>query len=211
MQELTSLQTREDREQECRALEVDGRKGGEPGGAETPDRKQRVRDATPPPLTHHYNYHLIPALARFTVTLRRSLCWERANKPKRASLLPLVPAECRLVKSLNYGKMSGPLSRGSPRTVVQLRRSKSPASVPPSCSSPQILMNRRKELPRHLLTQEGALAAPANAGRSFPAPANAEGAPAHLLTQKELPRHLLTQEGALAAPANAGRSSRGTC
>lgn len=45
------LQTREDREQECRALEVEGRKGGEPGGAETPDRKQRVRDATPPPLT----------------------------------------------------------------------------------------------------------------------------------------------------------------
>ncbi|CAG00429.1 unnamed protein product, partial [Tetraodon nigroviridis] len=43
--------------------------------------------------------------------------------------LMLDETECRLVKSLNYGKMSGPPFRGSPRTVVQLRRSKSPASV----------------------------------------------------------------------------------
>ncbi|XP_044078161.1 serine/threonine-protein kinase DCLK1a isoform X3 [Siniperca chuatsi] len=37
--------------------------------------------------------------------------------------------KCRVVKSVNYGKMSGSLSRGSPRTVVQSQRSKSPASV----------------------------------------------------------------------------------
>lgn len=42
--------------------------------------------------------------------------------------LVYVCAECRLVKSVNYGKMSGSLIRGSPRTVVQSRRSKSPAS-----------------------------------------------------------------------------------
>ncbi|XP_073335775.1 serine/threonine-protein kinase DCLK1a isoform X3 [Pagrus major] len=42
--------------------------------------------------------------------------------------LMLDESECRLVKSVNYGKMSGSLIRGSPRTVVQSRRSKSPAS-----------------------------------------------------------------------------------
>ncbi|XP_073335773.1 serine/threonine-protein kinase DCLK1a isoform X1 [Pagrus major] len=43
--------------------------------------------------------------------------------------LMLDESECRLVKSVNYGKMSGSLIRGSPRTVVQSRRSKSPASA----------------------------------------------------------------------------------
>ncbi|XP_045895465.1 serine/threonine-protein kinase DCLK1a isoform X3 [Micropterus dolomieu] len=43
--------------------------------------------------------------------------------------LMLDESECRVVKSVNYGKMSGSLSRSSPRTAVQLQRSKSPASV----------------------------------------------------------------------------------
>ncbi|XP_068186544.1 serine/threonine-protein kinase DCLK1a [Antennarius striatus] len=42
--------------------------------------------------------------------------------------LMLDESECRLVKSVNYGKMSGSLGRGSPRAVVQSGRSKSPAS-----------------------------------------------------------------------------------
>ncbi|XP_040007387.1 serine/threonine-protein kinase DCLK1a isoform X4 [Xiphias gladius] len=43
--------------------------------------------------------------------------------------LMLDESECRMMKSVTYGKMSGSLSRGSPRTVIQSRRSKSPASV----------------------------------------------------------------------------------
>ncbi|XP_029028717.1 serine/threonine-protein kinase DCLK1a isoform X2 [Betta splendens] len=43
--------------------------------------------------------------------------------------LMLDESECRTVKSVAYGKMSGSLSRGSPRTVIQSLRSKSPASV----------------------------------------------------------------------------------
>nr|XP_019952751.1 PREDICTED: serine/threonine-protein kinase DCLK1-like isoform X6 [Paralichthys olivaceus] len=43
--------------------------------------------------------------------------------------LMLDEGECRMMKSVNYGKMSGSLTRGSPRTVVQTRRSKSPASL----------------------------------------------------------------------------------
>lgn len=43
-------------------------------------------------------------------------------------VLSFVLAECRVVKSVNYGKMSGSLTRGSPRTVIQSGRSKSPAS-----------------------------------------------------------------------------------
>ncbi|XP_034746209.1 serine/threonine-protein kinase DCLK1-like isoform X2 [Etheostoma cragini] len=37
--------------------------------------------------------------------------------------------ECRMMKAVNYGKVSGSLSRGSPRTVIQSQYSKSPASV----------------------------------------------------------------------------------
>ncbi|XP_035034436.1 serine/threonine-protein kinase DCLK1 isoform X1 [Hippoglossus stenolepis] len=43
--------------------------------------------------------------------------------------LMLDEGECRVMKSVNYGKMSGSLTRSSPRTVVQTRRSKSPASL----------------------------------------------------------------------------------
>ncbi|XP_070773027.1 serine/threonine-protein kinase DCLK1-like isoform X2 [Enoplosus armatus] len=43
--------------------------------------------------------------------------------------LMLDESECRVVKSVNYGKMSGSLCRSSPRTAVQSHRSKSPASV----------------------------------------------------------------------------------
>ncbi|GLD46532.1 serine/threonine-protein kinase DCLK1a isoform X5, partial [Lates japonicus] len=43
--------------------------------------------------------------------------------------LMLDESECRMMKSVTYGKMSGSLSRSSPRTVIQPRRSKSPASV----------------------------------------------------------------------------------
>lgn len=39
-----------------------------------------------------------------------------------------VLAECRMMKSVTYGKMSGSLSRSSPRTVIQSLRSKSPVS-----------------------------------------------------------------------------------
>ncbi|XP_054481885.1 serine/threonine-protein kinase DCLK1a isoform X2 [Anoplopoma fimbria] len=42
--------------------------------------------------------------------------------------LMLDDSECRMMKSVTYGKMSAPLSRGSPRTVIQSRRSKSPSS-----------------------------------------------------------------------------------
>uniref|UniRef100_A0A3B3Y171 Doublecortin domain-containing protein n=1 Tax=Poecilia mexicana TaxID=48701 RepID=A0A3B3Y171_9TELE len=37
--------------------------------------------------------------------------------------------ECRMMKSVTYGKMSGSVNRCSPRTVIQSHRSKSPASV----------------------------------------------------------------------------------
>ncbi|XP_070773028.1 serine/threonine-protein kinase DCLK1-like isoform X3 [Enoplosus armatus] len=43
--------------------------------------------------------------------------------------LMLDESECRVVKSVNYGKMSGSLCRSSPRTAVQSHRSKSPASA----------------------------------------------------------------------------------
>ncbi|XP_053702659.1 serine/threonine-protein kinase DCLK1a isoform X3 [Synchiropus splendidus] len=43
--------------------------------------------------------------------------------------LMLDESECRVMKPVSYGKMSGSWSRGSPRTVVQTRRSKSPASL----------------------------------------------------------------------------------
>ncbi|KAM6984563.1 serine/threonine-protein kinase DCLK1a isoform 1-T1 [Tautogolabrus adspersus] len=43
--------------------------------------------------------------------------------------LMLDESECRVVRSVNYGKMSGSLTRSSPRTIVQSQRSKSPASV----------------------------------------------------------------------------------
>uniref|UniRef100_A0A8D2ZNQ2 Serine/threonine-protein kinase DCLK2 n=1 Tax=Scophthalmus maximus TaxID=52904 RepID=A0A8D2ZNQ2_SCOMX len=43
--------------------------------------------------------------------------------------LMLDATECRMMKSVAYGKMSGSLSRGSPRNVIQTRRSKSPASL----------------------------------------------------------------------------------
>uniref|UniRef100_A0A7N6BEM9 Serine/threonine-protein kinase DCLK2 n=1 Tax=Anabas testudineus TaxID=64144 RepID=A0A7N6BEM9_ANATE len=43
--------------------------------------------------------------------------------------LMLDESECRMMKSVTYGKMSGSLSRSSPRTVIQSLRSKSPVSV----------------------------------------------------------------------------------
>lgn len=43
--------------------------------------------------------------------------------------LMLDESECRTMKSVTYGKMSNSLNRSSPKTVVQLRRCKSPASV----------------------------------------------------------------------------------
>ncbi|XP_037324336.2 serine/threonine-protein kinase DCLK1a isoform X2 [Pungitius pungitius] len=43
--------------------------------------------------------------------------------------LMLDESECRVMKLVNYGKMSASLSRGSPRTANQSGRSKSPASV----------------------------------------------------------------------------------
>uniref|UniRef100_A0A672GG56 Serine/threonine-protein kinase DCLK2 n=1 Tax=Salarias fasciatus TaxID=181472 RepID=A0A672GG56_SALFA len=43
--------------------------------------------------------------------------------------LMLDESECRMMKSVTYGKMSGSLTRCSPRAIVQSRRSKSPASV----------------------------------------------------------------------------------
>ncbi|KAM8897786.1 serine/threonine-protein kinase DCLK1a isoform 2-T2 [Spinachia spinachia] len=43
--------------------------------------------------------------------------------------LMLDESECRVMKLVNYGKMSASLSRGSPRTAIQSGRSKSPASV----------------------------------------------------------------------------------
>ncbi|XP_075887841.1 serine/threonine-protein kinase DCLK1a isoform X2 [Nelusetta ayraudi] len=43
--------------------------------------------------------------------------------------LMLDESECRQVKSINYGKMSGTLNRASPRTVNMFRRSKSPVPV----------------------------------------------------------------------------------
>uniref|UniRef100_A0A7N8WLF9 Serine/threonine-protein kinase DCLK2 n=1 Tax=Mastacembelus armatus TaxID=205130 RepID=A0A7N8WLF9_9TELE len=43
--------------------------------------------------------------------------------------LMLDESECRMIKSVTYGKMTASLNRGSPRTIVQLQRSKSPASV----------------------------------------------------------------------------------
>ncbi|XP_056140629.1 serine/threonine-protein kinase DCLK1a isoform X1 [Lampris incognitus] len=39
------------------------------------------------------------------------------------------PKECRVMKSVTYGKMSASLNRGSPRTFAQSRHSKSPVSV----------------------------------------------------------------------------------
>ncbi|XP_043995969.1 serine/threonine-protein kinase DCLK1a isoform X5 [Gambusia affinis] len=42
--------------------------------------------------------------------------------------LMLDESECRMMKSVTYGKMSGSLNRCSPRTVIQSHRSKSPAS-----------------------------------------------------------------------------------
>ncbi|XP_071760066.2 serine/threonine-protein kinase DCLK1a isoform X1 [Centroberyx gerrardi] len=41
----------------------------------------------------------------------------------------LDESECRVMKSVTYGKMSGSLGRASPRAVGQSRRSKSPVSV----------------------------------------------------------------------------------
>ncbi|XP_074466318.1 serine/threonine-protein kinase DCLK1-like isoform X3 [Sebastes fasciatus] len=38
-------------------------------------------------------------------------------------------SKCRMMKSVNYGKMSATLSRGSPRIAIQSGRSKSPASM----------------------------------------------------------------------------------
>uniref|UniRef100_A0A3Q3A891 Doublecortin-like kinase 1a n=1 Tax=Kryptolebias marmoratus TaxID=37003 RepID=A0A3Q3A891_KRYMA len=43
--------------------------------------------------------------------------------------LMLDESECRMMKSVTYGKMSGSVNRCSPRTAIQSRRSKSPASV----------------------------------------------------------------------------------
>ncbi|KAF6722173.1 Serine/threonine-protein kinase DCLK1 [Oryzias melastigma] len=43
--------------------------------------------------------------------------------------LMLDESECRMMKSVTYGKMSGSLNRFSPRTSIQSRRSKSPAAV----------------------------------------------------------------------------------
>ncbi|XP_035998917.1 serine/threonine-protein kinase DCLK1 isoform X4 [Fundulus heteroclitus] len=43
--------------------------------------------------------------------------------------LMLDESECRMMKSVTYGRMSGSLNRCSPRTVIQSQRSKSPASV----------------------------------------------------------------------------------
>ncbi|XP_013858751.1 serine/threonine-protein kinase DCLK1a isoform X2 [Austrofundulus limnaeus] len=43
--------------------------------------------------------------------------------------LMLDESECRMMKSVTYGKMSGSVNRCSPRTVIQTHRSKSPASV----------------------------------------------------------------------------------
>ncbi|XP_029374424.1 serine/threonine-protein kinase DCLK1a isoform X3 [Echeneis naucrates] len=43
--------------------------------------------------------------------------------------LMLDESECRMMKSVTYGKMSGSLSRSTPRTAVQSLRSKSPAST----------------------------------------------------------------------------------
>nr|XP_020476126.1 serine/threonine-protein kinase DCLK1-like isoform X1 [Monopterus albus]XP_020476128.1 serine/threonine-protein kinase DCLK1-like isoform X1 [Monopterus albus]XP_020476129.1 serine/threonine-protein kinase DCLK1-like isoform X1 [Monopterus albus] len=43
--------------------------------------------------------------------------------------LMLDESECRMMKSVAYGKMSGSLNRGSPRTIVHSRHSKSPVSV----------------------------------------------------------------------------------
>ncbi|XP_075957978.1 serine/threonine-protein kinase DCLK1a isoform X3 [Anarhichas minor] len=42
--------------------------------------------------------------------------------------LMLDESECRIMKSVTYGKMTASLTRGSPRTVIQSQRSKSPAS-----------------------------------------------------------------------------------
>lgn len=70
-------------------------------------------------------------------------------------VLPLVLAECRLVKSLNYGKMAAPPFRGSPRAVVQLRSSKSPTSgktnqVPLASSSSSLQNTLTNTLKRHV-------------------------------------------------------------
>ncbi|XP_072231386.1 serine/threonine-protein kinase DCLK1a isoform X3 [Leuresthes tenuis] len=43
--------------------------------------------------------------------------------------LMLDESECRMMKSVTYGKILGSLNRSSPRTIIQSHRSKSPASV----------------------------------------------------------------------------------
>ncbi|KAM6907323.1 serine/threonine-protein kinase DCLK1a [Xenentodon cancila] len=43
--------------------------------------------------------------------------------------LMLDESECRMMKSVTYGKMSASLNRFSPKAIIQSRRSKSPASV----------------------------------------------------------------------------------
>ncbi|XP_061787314.1 serine/threonine-protein kinase DCLK1a isoform X2 [Nerophis lumbriciformis] len=43
--------------------------------------------------------------------------------------LMLDESECRMMRPMNYAKMSASWTRGSPRTLIQTRRSKSPASV----------------------------------------------------------------------------------
>ncbi|XP_056262896.1 serine/threonine-protein kinase DCLK1a isoform X4 [Pseudoliparis swirei] len=45
-------------------------------------------------------------------------------------------SKCRMMKAVTYGKMSASLSRGSPRTVLQSQRSKSPASMNGTPASP---------------------------------------------------------------------------
>jgi len=50
--------------------------------------------------------------------------------------------ECRMMKAVTYGKMSASLSRGSPRTVLQSQRSKSPASSKLLSSSRLLFLSR---------------------------------------------------------------------
>ncbi|XP_031728467.1 serine/threonine-protein kinase DCLK1a isoform X2 [Anarrhichthys ocellatus] len=70
--------------------------------------------------------------------------------------LMLDESECRMMKSVTYGKMTASLSRGSPRTVIQSQRSKSPASMNGTLAS-QLSTPHSGESPSPSPTSPGSL------------------------------------------------------
>nr|XP_057942407.1 serine/threonine-protein kinase DCLK1a isoform X2 [Doryrhamphus excisus] len=100
--------------------------------------------------------------------------------------LMLDETECRMVRPMNYGKMSSSVIRGSPRTLNQTRRSKSPSSVngtpasqmstphtakspSPSPTSPGSLSQRRASQGSSSSLSSDQVSSPANSGGDRPA------------------------------------------